>query len=58
MLDVNFIYKDKTINIKYNEKDKRKEFITKFSQIINLDEDDIDDLVIYCKEIPIKKTSN
>ena len=55
MLDVNFIYKDKTINIKCNENDKMKELIKKFGQIIKLDEDDIDDLVIYYKETPIKK---
>ena len=58
MLDVNFIYKDKTKNIKCSENDKMKELITKFCQLIKLDEDDIDDLVIYCKETPIKKTSN
>lgn len=52
---MNFIYKDKTINIKCNENDKMKELITKFCQLIKLDEDDIDDLVIYCKETPIKK---
>ena len=55
MLDVNFIYKGKTINIKCSENDKMKELIKKFGEMIKLDEDDIDDLVIYNKETPIKK---
>ncbi len=56
MLDVKFIHKDKTINFKCNVNDKIKELINKFGDMIKLYKDDIDDLIIYYKETPMKKS--